>query len=169
MIFLGGKQAGMIGLLTTIVAGCDVLAVVPAAEKVKGLAERLALPVYHSVKQKEIAVLLPDTDLLISVHSREIIPMEILNATRIGGINVHPCLFEYKGRDPIERFVRDGKTRASVGVHRMIKEVDCGETLAEIFVDIDRGTINTVAEVYNILYPLYCYVLFDVLKRLQNE
>ena len=169
VIFLGGKQVGVIGLLTTLVAGCDVLAVIPANGIVRDLAKRLLLPYYNSVKQQEVIGLLPETDLMISVHSREIIPIDILDRVRLGGINVHPCLSEYKGTHPIERFVRDGKTRASVGVHRMIAEVDLGEVLSEVFVDIDRNVADTVAGVYNTLYPLYCFGLLDVLKRLQNE
>lgn len=168
VIFLGGKQAGVIGLLTTVAVGCNVLAVVTGSDIVKELAKRLGLPIYYSVKQDEIIELLPETDLMISVHSREVIPMEILDAVRIGGINVHPCLSEYKGRNPVKRFVENGKAKASVGVHRMVEEVDCGEVLEEMFVDIDRDVITTVTEVYNSLYPYYAIALLDVLGRLQN-
>lgn len=169
VIFLGGKQAGVVGLLATLVASCDVLAVVTGSDIVKELARRLSLPIYYSVKQDEVVGLLPETDLMISVHSREMIPMDILNATRVGGINVHPCLFEYKGRDPVKRFVANGHTRASVGIHRMIEEVDQGEVLTEVFVDVDRSEIITVMEVYNILYPYYAIALLDVLREIQNE
>lgn len=169
VIFLGGRQAGAIGLLATIAAGCDVKAVVPAQQVVEEIANRFMLPTYLSVKQDGIYNLLSETDLIISVHSREIVPVDILGIPKFGGINVHPCLAQYKGRNPIQRFLANGTTRASVGVHRMTEEVDMGKTLAEIFVDIDRSQINSVFEVYNILYPIYAMVLLDVLRRFQNE
>jgi methionyl-tRNA formyltransferase len=164
VLFLGGKQAGVIGLLTTIASGCCVKGVVTKNQMMKELASRFDLPIYYSVKQDEVRKLLNNVDLMISVHSREIIPIELLNIPRLGGINVHPCLKSYKGKDPIQRFLKDEATEASVGVHKMTEQVDMGETLHEIFVEIDRNKITTVDEVYNILYPIYSLVLLDVLK-----
>lgn len=166
VIFLGGKQAGIIGLLTTIVGGCHIKAVVSVSDMVKKLSNELEIPAYHSVKQKEIIQLLPEVDLLISVHSREIIPVELLNIPRLGGINVHPCLLKYKGKDPIQRFLQGNETQASVGVHRMTEDVDMGETLFEMFVDIDRQKVMQVVDVYNILYPLYSIVLLKTIDLL---
>lgn len=164
VLFLGGKQAGIIGLLTTIASGCCVKGVVTKNKMLNELANRFNLPIFYSVKQSEVIKLLNNVDLMVSVHSREIIPAELLNIPRLGGINVHPCLKYYKGKDPIQRFLRDGMSEASVGVHRMTEQVDMGETLHELFITIDREKINTVDEVYNLLYPLYSLVLFDVLK-----
>jgi methionyl-tRNA formyltransferase len=165
VIFLGGKQAGVIGLLTTIASGCEIKAVVTSSDLVRQLALRLGLPVYNTVMQSEVINLLQETDLIVSVHSREIIPDGLLSIPRLGGINVHPCLSTYKGKDPIRRFLKDGCTKASVGVHKMTENVDMGESLAEIFIDIDRNNINTIGEVYNMLYPVYSLVLLDVLRR----
>jgi methionyl-tRNA formyltransferase len=168
IIYLGGKQAGVVGLLTAIALDCDIKAVVTGSLMVKGICQRFNLPVYHSVKQPEILNLIPEIDLMISVHSREIIPNEILKLVRLGGINIHPCLATYKGKAPIQRFIDDNATKASVGVHYMTEQVDMGETLKEMFVDIDRTDVNTVDGVYNILYPYYSLVLIDVLKELSK-
>lgn len=165
IIFLGGKQAGVIGLLTVLAAKHYVRAVVTVSSMVEEIAQAFDLYICHSVKQDEIRKLLLKTDLLVSVHSREIIPNDILEIPKYGGINVHPCLSQYKGKYPIHRFLNDGATQASVGVHRMTEEVDYGETLTEMFVDVDRSKINTVFEVYNILYPYYSLVLLGALKK----
>ncbi len=166
VIFLGGKQAGIIGLLATVVSGCEVKAVVTVSDMMEQLSNQLRINVYHSVKQQEIYDLLPNIDLLISVHSREIIPMELLNIPRLGGINVHPCLWKYKGKNPIQRFLQEHESQASVGVHRMTEDIDMGETLFEMFVDIDRIKVTQVVEVYNILYSLYGLVLLKTLDSL---
>ena len=168
ILFLGGKQAGLIGLLTAIAADCHIQSVVTNSKVITDMTLRLNLPTYHSVKQDEVLSLLPVTDLIISVHSREIVPTEILSAVRLGGINVHPCLKEYKGKDPIQRFLGGNSSAASVGVHRMTEDIDMGETLHETFVEIDKKDCCTPADVYNILYPIYSLVLFDILRRFQN-
>lgn len=172
VIFLGGKQAGVIGLLTSLVWGCDVKAVVTVSKVIVELSKELGIPSYRSIKQQEVVGLLGDVDLIISVHSREIVPIELLNKIKLGGINVHPCLWKYKGKEPIQRFLLGDDKVASVGVHRMTEQVDMGETLFELFVDIDRVKIKEVIEVYNELYPVYSIVLLrtlDLLRGLKNE
>ncbi len=171
VVYLGGKQAGLIGLLTVSSFGCQIKAVVPRDSIVGDMAKKLGYPIFDSVKQEEVKNLLKGTDLLISVHSKEIISMEILNIPRLGGINVHPCLYKYKGANPIDRFLTGNTSKASVGVHYMSAELDCGEVIKEIFVDINRYRqgVNTVVEVYNILYPVYSLVLLEALEILQNK
>ena len=173
VIFLGGKQAGLIGLLTTIVASCEVKAVVTCDSAIEDISGKLGIPIYDSVKLAEVKALLPETDLMISVHSREIIPPALLAIPRLGGINVHPCLAKYKGKNPISRFFYDSISQhqalASVGIHYMTAEVDLGETILERFIWIDRQSVNSVIEVYNILYPLYSLLLFEVLKDLEGK
>ncbi len=169
VIYLGGKQAGLIGLLTVVCCGCHVEAVVPRDKIVEDVARKLRYPIFDSVKCEEIKNLLRGVDLLVSVHSKEIIPVEILNIPHLGGINVHPCLYGYKGANPISRFLADNVCKASVGVHCMTEAVDCGDVLVERFVEIDRQKINTVTEVYNILYPVYSIVLFEALEVLRGK
>ncbi len=166
IVFLGGKQAGCVGLLTTTAAGCRIKGVVAADEMVANLATGLGLPTFASVRQAEVERLLAESDLLVSVHSREIVPEKLLKLPRLGGINVHPCLYRYKGADPIERLLKDGTTRASVGVHRMTERVDEGEVLTQEFVDVTGK--KTEDEVYNVLYPLYALALLKALRILET-
>jgi methionyl-tRNA formyltransferase len=168
VVFLGGKQAGIIGLLTTIAIGCQIKAVVTVSSIVRELAGQFNLPIYHSVKQDELIKILPQVDLMVSVHSREIIPMSLLNTTKLGGINIHPCLKVYKGKNPIQRFLEGEERQASVGVHWMTDNVDMGKTIYEIFIDIDRQKVNGVIEVYNILYPYYSIALIKTLSLLRG-
>ncbi len=166
ILFLGNKQAGIIGLLTTLAFGCDVKGVVTVNEPMREVATSLGLPLYNSIKQREIPDILKRVDLMVSVHSREIIPKSMLDMSRLGGINVHPCLYAYKGADPVNRWLAGIEPLASVGVHKMTEEVDCGEVITEFFVQIDRNTVHIAEEVYNQLYPLYSLALLDALRRL---
>jgi UDP-2,4-diacetamido-2,4,6-trideoxy-beta-L-altropyranose hydrolase len=162
VVFFGGMQAGCVGLLAAIAAGCRVRGIVASDNTVGTLAAGLGIPVFGSVKSPEVEWLISKSDLLISVHCREILPRRVLNLPRLGGINVHPCLYRYKGARPVNRLLHDGCTEASVGVHRMTERVDEGEVLAEEFVDVSGK--QSADEVYNALYPAYAAALIKALK-----
>jgi len=164
VVFSGGRQAGCIGLLTVFAVGCRIQGVIAYDDIVSSLADSLNLPVFTSIKQPEVEKLLAGSDLLVSVHGRDIVPTRLLDLPHLGGINAHPCLYRYKGADPVGRLLRDGGTKASVGVHRMTEHVDEGEVLAEEFVDIAGK--KTADEVYNVLYPYYALALLKALRAL---
>lgn len=167
VVFLGGAQAGCIGLLTLLAAGCKVSGIVAYDTIVERLATVLGLPTFSSVKQPELEALLCRSDLLVSVHGKEIVPDRLLELPRLRGINAHPCLYAYKGADPVGRLLRDENTNASVGVHRMTERVDEGEVLVEEFVDVTGK--HSVAEVYNALYPFYALALLKALATLDTS
>ena len=164
---MAGKQAGCVGLLSLYAAKCEVLCVVAYDDLVKQLAKKLNLPTFSSIKDDEFIKLVNKSDLLVSVHGREIVPIEILKIPPRGCINVHPCLYKYKGANPVERLLRDNNTRASVGVHYMVEKVDAGEVIVEKFVDVSCK--NTVGEVYNELYPYYALAIIEAIDKIQNE
>lgn len=166
VVFSGGKQAGCVGLLTVIAAGCRIQGVVFYDSIVKNLATSLGLRTFASIRQPEVKRLLSDSDLLVSVHSRDIVSRKLLELPRFGGINVHPCLYRYKGLNPVSRLLQDGCTQASVGVHRMTEVIDEGEVLAEEFVDVTGK--RSEEEVYNTLYPFYALALLKALRVLKT-
>jgi hypothetical protein len=167
VVFLGGAQAGCIGLLTLLASGCTVSGIVAYDSTIEQLATLLRLPTFSSIKQPEVEVLLSKCDLLVSVHGKEIVPGRLLELPRFRGINAHPCLYAYKGADPVGRLLRDGNTKASVGVHRMTERVDEGEVLVEEFVDVTGKC--SVEEIYNALYPFYALVLLKALRTLDTS
>ena len=164
VVFMGSKQAGCIGLLTAIAADCRIQGVVAYGNIIGDLATNLGLPTFNSFKLPSVEELLTESDLLISVHLPYILPKRLLELPRLGCINVHPCLYLYKGLHPIDRFLSDGHTKASVGVHRMTEEVDAGEVLVEEYVDVTGK--RTVEEIYNVLYPYYSIALLKALRVL---
>ena len=164
VVYLGGKQAGCIGLLTVLSAGYKVVGAVAYDEMMGGQAVMLEIPIYRSVKEPEVEELLSDCDLLICVHGREIVPKSLFELPRIASINVHPGLSDYKGADPVQRLFKDKGRIASVGVHRMTEEVDCGEVLSEVYVNVDGK--KSVEEIYNELYPYYSKAILRALRKL---
>ncbi len=167
VFLLAGKQTGCIGLLTLASARCQITGVVAYDETVNKLASALSVPIFSSIKSPEVNKILRNSDVLVSVHGREIVPQHILDIPRYGAINVHPCLYRYKGAHPIERMLQDRCTKGSVGVHRMTEHVDEGEVLHEEFVDVTGS--QTVVEIYNDLYPYYSLTLLKALEVLRDS
>ena len=166
VLFMGGKQAGCIGLVTLLAAKCEIVSAVAYDEKTKAVCEELGLQVFSSIHDKGFDKRLHGCDLLVSVHGREIIPSEMLKIPSLGCINVHPCLYQYKGSSPVEKLLRDGNTKASVGVHYMTEDVDSGEVITELFIDVSGK--KTVEEVYNTLYPYYILSILKAIDKI-NE
>lgn len=165
IVFLGGKQAGVIGLLTLLARGDKVSAVIAYDDYVRHLAaEQFDIPLFGSIEDVDWS---KSYDLIVSVHGREIVPNWMLEGTRLGGINVHPCLYACKGANPVAKFLKSSAyPKASVGVHWMTDRVDEGEVIHEVFVDVVG--CKTEVEVYNALYPYYCGALLDALTIIEG-
>lgn len=161
IVYMGGKQAGLIGLLTVLASGCHVRLVVAYDSIVREFAEAIPTVTYDSIVG--LADYMRYSDFLLSVHGREIVPQKYLDLPKQGCINLHPCLKAgYPGVNPVNRFLKDGKTLADVSAHRMVEKVDAGEIIHSEFTDISDK--KTAVEVYNLLYPLYPKVILEVLK-----
>ncbi len=155
--FIGGKQAGIIGLLTLLAKKIQILSIIPYSDDLNLVAKQFLIPSFQTVNDLNFKKTLNGSDLLVCVHGREILKNDVLTKPKLGCINVHPCLYRYKGINPIKRLLEDGNRKASVGIHFMTEKIDEGEVILEEFVDI--GDASTIYEVYNLLYPYYSIVL----------
>jgi methionyl-tRNA formyltransferase len=71
-------------------------------------------------------------DVLFLLSYGRLLPQALLDAPRIGSINLHPSQLPwYRGAAPIERQIMDGCTRSAVSVIRMNGLLDRGELLAQ--------------------------------------
>jgi len=171
VIFYGAKQAGMVSLLTLMTLKENIICVIPNDDLIETVAKELKLKIFRPESLNTansieyIKELKPD--LFVCCHGREILKKDILDIPRFGCINLHPCLYKYKGLRPIDRLLKDEETKASVAVHYMTEIVDEGETIVEKFVDV--AGCKTEEEVYNKLYLYYFVVLLDVLEKIKKN
>lgn len=165
--FMGGHQAGLIGALTVLAKGNDIIAAVSYSDDLKAVLEYFDIAVYETIRDKNFVKNLSDADLLLSVHGREIVRPDLLKLPRFGAVNLHPYLYKYKGADPVGRAFRDGEFKASVGAHIMREQVDEGSVLVEDFVDVS-GT-GSVVEIYNKLYSHYSVVISKALNIVSDK
>ena len=169
IVMMVGKQAGLVGMLTVLAKGHTIKTAVCYDDITTNFCNDYSIPVLKSIKQlPEFDYATTDSDMLLCVHGREIIPSKYFEMIQC--INVHPCLSDYPGKEPIKRLLDSGNTKASVGVNWMSEEVDHGKSIIEIPVDVEG--CKTESEVYNKLYPTYVKVIhyaFNKLKRESNE
>ncbi|MCK5629671.1 MAG: hypothetical protein KAI26_03570 [Nanoarchaeota archaeon] len=163
---MGGQQAGCIGLLSLLAIDCDIISTVAYDNNVKMLSEELKIPTFSSIHEKQYLDSVKEADLLFSVHGRQIVPKDILDMPLLGCVNVHPCLYKYKGTNPIQRMLDDNNSKASIGIHYMVKDIDAGKLIIEEFVDT---TGRTVLEVYNELYPYYAKTIIRAIKIIKSS
>lgn len=163
VLYLGGKTAGLVGLLTLLARGYrpDVVSYSDGVFKVAQANRLLTLSTMPDVSW-------PGYSLLISIHGRQIVKKDYLDTLKYGGINLHPMLSKFPGKNPIRRALDNSETHYSVGAHRMTEVIDGGEILVEKWIDLPRANelAYSEAEVYAQLYPLYSIVLCEALEKL---
>lgn len=167
IVFYGGETAGLIVLLTLIAKAQNIQYVIPEDEKVRQAAEAFHLKILDKFfldDENFLENLKDNIDLFICCHGREILSARLVNSLKC--INLHPCLYKYKGAKPVVRLIAEGNTKASVASHLMTDKVDSGETIVEIFKEIHNVSDKSEAEVYNELYSLYCQVIIKTLEKI---
>ena len=166
IIFYGGRQAGIVSLLTLMALGHKIACVIPVDDSMELVANGSILSIKKpkNINEKKFIDYLKtlNADLFVCCHGRQIIKsLWILN--KLKAINMHPCLYKYKGADPIKRLLEDKSKKASVGVHWMTEKVDEGMVITEHFKEIIS---DTTIGVYNELYPLYATSLIEALRKI---
>jgi len=162
-----GKQVGVIGILTTLAKNIDILSVVAYDDITSMISNAFHIPTYQTIHDRRFVQHLVKSDFLICVHGREIIPPALLSLPKCGCINVHPCLYKYKGKNPIQRLLDENESKASIGVHYMTEKIDEGAVIIEEYVDVHD--LKTVENVYNTLYPYYALVLSKALDIIEKQ
>lgn len=77
-------------------------------------------------------------DLVVSWFWTTRLPMDIINAARLGGIGVHPSLLpRHRGPDPTTWAILSGEDVTGVTVHRIAAEYDTGAILEQETLPID--------------------------------
>ena len=133
------------------------------------LAEGKNVPVYRpeSINTPEGVAQLREwqADLLVTAAYGQILKAEVLDAARLGGINVHGSLLpKYRGAAPVAWAIARGETETGVTIIRMSTGVDAGEMLAK-----DRLAIEpheTAGELEARISQLGAKLVVDVIDQI---
>jgi len=158
IIFYGRTQVGLVVLLY-LLAKKKRISVVPEDEIIEKVASVFKLRKIHLEDiEKE------NFDIFVCCHGKKILPERFLKKNRF--INIHPCLFKYKGHDPIRKYMENKDTYASVESHYMTKDVDQGEVIQSVF--FSTPIINSYEQFYNIAIPYYLECIHKTLEKIDN-
>ena len=150
------RQTGVAALLYLVAKGYRVF-VISDDENVIGLARELGV----GLTTLEVVPHLT-FDLFLCVHGNKLIPKEYLVEGKF--VNVHPCLYKYKGHNPIKRYILGMDTDATVEAHFMTDVIDDGQVIYGV--KFETPVCKTYAEFYNVALKYYFTVIKNVLIEL---
>ncbi|MEE8563284.1 MAG: methionyl-tRNA formyltransferase, partial [Alphaproteobacteria bacterium] len=141
----------------------------PRQSPVHGCALDNHIPVYtpgglkDSETQAEFAAL--GADIAVVAAYGLILPKPILDAPRLGGINIHASLLpRWRGAAPIQRAILAGDSKTGITIMQMDQGLDTGPILAAE--EIDIGPATTRAELHDRLAVLGGRMVVYVLNGL---
>jgi methionyl-tRNA formyltransferase len=132
-------------------------------------AEALGLPVRYPVSlksaeaQAEFAAL--GADIAVVVAYGLILPQAVLDAPRMGCVNIHASLLpRWRGAAPIHRAIMAGDLETGICIMQMEAGLDTGPVLARAALPI--GASETTAELHDRLSVLGADMIVQILPRL---
>ena len=142
------------------------------ASPVKQLAEQNNIPVYQpkSLRKEETQSELKalNADVMVVVAYGLILPKAVLDAPRLGCLNVHGSILpRWRGAAPIQRSIWAGDAQTGVTIMQMDEGLDTGDMLHKAYCDILPTETST--SLYNKLAELAPSALIDVLDNLEND
>ena len=153
ILFMGTPDFALFSLRALVESGAQIVGVVTQPDKPKGrgyelqpppvkvYAQEQGLPVYQPTTLKngafdaEIAALAPDV--IVVVAYGKILPPSVLEAPRLGCVNVHGSLLpQYRGAAPMQRAIMEGCTETGITTMLMNEGLDTGDMLDTVVVPI---------------------------------
>ena len=138
---------------------------------VHALAEQAGIPVFtptslKSVEaQQEFAAL--NADVAVVAAYGLLLPQAILDAPRLGCINIHPSdLPRWRGAAPIQRTILAGDARTACCIMQMDAGLDTGPVLARVPYDIAAGT--TTGMLHDAMAALGARMVLEVLGEMEK-
>ncbi|MEB6332200.1 methionyl-tRNA formyltransferase [Staphylococcus pseudoxylosus] len=153
IIFMGTPDFST-KVLEMLIAEHNVIAVVtqpdrPVGRKrtltpppVKEVAVKHGLPVYQPEKLAQSEdlekLIVLDADLIVTAAFGQILPESLLNAPKLGAINVHASLLpKYRGGAPIHQAIIDGQKETGISIMYMVKKLDAGDIISQRAIAIE--------------------------------
>lgn len=142
-----------------------------APSPVKVLAEQQGIPVYQPLNFKQpedIATLQAlQADIMVVVAYGLILPQAVLDAPRLGCINVHASILpRWRGAAPIQRAIAAGDSESGVTIMQMDQGLDTGAMLLKVFTPINPD--DTGGSLHDRLARLGAMALVDTLDLLAD-
>ncbi len=149
LVFFGTPEFAVPSLLALLGSRHEISLVVTQPDRPRGRGHRSSEPaVKRLAREKAVPILQPDKvrdrgvlevltvlapDLGVVVAYGQILPDPILQAPRLGLINVHASLLpRYRGAAPIQRAILAGEEETGVTILRIVRELDAGPIFTQV-------------------------------------
>jgi methionyl-tRNA formyltransferase len=139
---------------------------------VQTYAEEHGMPVFtptslrNSDEQKKFAAL--HADIAVVAAYGLILPKEILQAPRLGCLNIHASLLpRWRGAAPIQRAILAGDTQTGITIMQMDEGLDTGAMLMKAAVPIHAHT--TAPDLHDILAALGAKMIVQVVEQMAGS
>lgn len=185
ILFWGTPDFAVPSLLALLGEGHDVVGVVtqpdrprgrsrsqldPSPVKVAALQE--GLPVLQPEKPRgdafmnEMAALEPDLSVVVAYG--HILPKVVIDAPRLGTLNIHASLLpKLRGAAPIQAAILEGHTETGVTIMRMVPALDAGPMLHAVRTPINSDT--TFGELHDQLAELGALAIVQALALVEMD
>ena len=129
------------------------------------------IPVYQptTLKGEEFAALLSELDpeMIVVVAFGKILPQNVLDYPKYGGVNVHGSLLpEYRGAAPMQRAIIDGKKVTGITTMLMADGIDTGDMLLKAEVEI--GENDNFEDMHDRLSEVGARLLMETVEKLEK-
>lgn len=120
------------------------------------------------IKEDYQAILDLKPDLIITAAYGQIVPKAILEAPRLGCVNVHASLLPlYRGGAPVHQAIIDGQDKTGVTIMYMVMKMDAGDIISQRETPIYEE--DTVSILYDRLSHIGAELLKDTLPSILNK
>lgn len=141
------------------------------APPVKQLAQAHGIPVFQPKTLKEEAVQEEiknmQADLIVVVAYGRLLPLAVLNAARLGAVNLHVSLLpKYRGAAPIQWSVINGDKQTGVSIMQLDEGLDTGDLLCVQPIEI--GENETSGELFERVSALGAETLLETLHAIEE-
>jgi methionyl-tRNA formyltransferase len=182
IVFAGTATFGQPTLNQLLAAGHEIALLVTQPDRVAGrglrvlpsgiklLATEIGLEVFQPERIRDEAaqdrIREVGADVMVVVAYGQILPVSLLNAPRLGTLNVHASLLpRHRGPAPIEWTILSGDTETGVTIMQMDAGVDTGPILAQARVPLAADA--TAGPLEGRLANLGARLMVDTLDKLQ--
>ncbi len=133
--------------------------------KVEALKHDIPVVQPARIKEDYQCVIDLNPDLIITAAYGQIVPQALLDAPRLGCVNVHASLLpKYRGGAPVHQAIIDGEDKTGVTIMYMVKKMDAGNIISQRETPIAYD--ETVETLYNRLGVIGAQLLKDTLPSI---
>ena len=184
IIYAGTPDFSVAGLQALIDSEHEVVAVYTQPDRPAGRGRKLTpSPVKKLALENDIAVYQPlnfkadedkqalidlNADLMVVAAYGLILPPAILDAPRLGCINIHASILpRWRGAAPIQRSILAGDTETGITIMQMDVGLDTGDMLSKSICQIGQDV--TASQLHDELMAMGGKALMDIMPSIESE